>query len=311
MTSDVELADLAAAEKIADGGHGSVFRLSRPAGVLLKLYHGGVAVLAGELARLIDLRARAPDLAGAPSAWPTGRVFERGRCVGLLMPAAPDRFTTRLAGRSRLLELQFLLYPKRAMWADLKLPTDDERRALAIGYARLFEVLHRNDIVVGDVSMRNLLWTLEGGLGVYAIDCDGFRLAGRPPAVRPSDTAGWVDPACPRAVTLDTDRYKLALLIVRLLLGNHTVTPADVCAKPLLRAVFGGGLNSLVTLAARPGNRPAATAWLAALTSDAAAGGSRIAFPCFPLPLSGGAGKTLSTPLSRPQDGNQASEAWR
>jgi DNA-binding helix-hairpin-helix protein with protein kinase domain len=308
---DVELADLTAAEKIADGGHGSVFRLSRPAGVLLKLYHGGIAVLAGELARLIELRTRSPDLAGAPTAWPTGRVFERGRCVGLLMPAAPDRFTTRLAGRSRLRELQFLLYPRRAMWADLALPTDEERRVLAVGYVRLFEVLHRNDVVVGDVSMRNLLWTLEGGPGVYAIDCDGFRLAGRPPSVRPSDTAGWVDPACPRAVTLDADRYKLALLTVRLLLGNHTVTPADVCAKPLLRAAFGGALGSLVARAARPGKRPAAESWLAALTSDVAAGGSRIAFPCFPLPVSGGVGKTLSTPLSRPHDGNQVSEAWR
>jgi DNA-binding helix-hairpin-helix protein with protein kinase domain len=303
MTGDVELADLAAAEKIADGGHGSVFRLSRPDGVLLKLYHGGVAVLAGELARLIDLRARSPDLLDVPAAWPTGRVFERGRCVGLLMPAAPDRFTTRLAGRSRLLELQFLLYPRRAMWADLVLPTAAERRALAVGFVRLFQALHRNDVLVGDVSMRNLLWTLAGGPGVHAIDCDGFRLAGRPPAVRPADTAGWTDPACPRAVTLDADRYKLALLTVRLLLGNHTVTPADVSAKPLLRAAVGPAVAGLVARATRPGGRPAAAAWLAALTDDVAAGGSHIAFPCFPLPLSTGGGKTLFTPLSRPQDG--------
>ena len=78
-----------------------------------------------------------------------------------------------------------------------------------------------------------------GGPAVFAIDCDGFRLAGRPPAVRPADTAGWGDPACPREVTLDSDRYKLALVTVRVLLGNHTVTPEDVCAKPLLRAAAG------------------------------------------------------------------------
>jgi hypothetical protein len=115
------------------------------------------------------------------------------------------------------------------------------------------------------VSMRNLLWTLIGGPGVFAIDCDGFRVAGRPPAVRPADTAGWADPACPREVTLDTDRYKLALLTVRLLLGNHRVTPEEVRAKPLLRGRLGPALALLAARAAEPGRRPAAECWLGAL----------------------------------------------
>lgn len=299
--TDVALTDLTVVEKLAEGGQGTVFRLTD--GRLLKLYHAEVAVLSVELGRLIQLPVR--QLVGAMTAWPTGRVFHRGRCVGLLMPEAPARFATKLAGASRLLELQFLLYPRRAMWADLALPDDDQRRRLAAGYARLFDVLHRNEIVVGDVSMRNLLWTLSGGPGVFAIDCDGFRLAGRPPAVRPADTAGWVDPACPRAVTLDTDRYKLALLTVRLLLGNHVVTPADGCAKPLLRAGFGPAVAALAARAGKPGTRPSAASWHAALTGDAAAGGSRIAISCFPLPSSGGTGKALPAAASQAHDGNR------
>ncbi len=261
---DARLADLAATDHVADGGQGTVFRLSRPAGTLLKLYHREVAVLSGELRRLIDLPAR--EVVASRTAWPSGRVFDRGRCVGLLMPEAPARFTTTIAGRRRLLELQYLLYPQRAMWADLTLPTEEERRRIAVGYLELFTELHRNDVMVGDVSMRNLLWTLQDGPAVYAIDCDGFRLAGRPPAVRPADTAGWTDPAGQREVTLDTDRYKVALLTLRLLLGNHRVTPEEVGAKPLLRARLGPALTALAARAAAPGRRPAAECWLGALT---------------------------------------------
>jgi DNA-binding helix-hairpin-helix protein with protein kinase domain len=264
---DAELADLEAEAPVAVGGHGTVFRLARPAGTLLKLYHGGVAVLSGELGRLIDLPAGSADGAAvaALTAWPSGRVFDGGRCVGLLMPEAPARFATSLAGGRRLLELQFLLYPRRAMWADLVLPTEEERRGLAAGYLRLFRVLHRNGVVVGDVSWRNLLWTLDGGPSVFAIDCDGFRLTGRPPAVRPADTAGWADPASPPELTLDTDRYKLALLTLRVLLGNHAVRPEDVPAKPFLRRALGPELTALAALAAGPGTRPSAESWLTAI----------------------------------------------
>ena len=261
---DAQLTDLTAAAKVAEGGQGTVFRLARPAGTLLKLYHREVAVLADELGRLIDLPAR--YAVATRAAWPSGRVFHRGRCVGLLMPEAPSRFTATIAGCRRLLELQYLLYPPRAMWAELALPDPDERRRLAAGYVELFRELHDHDVVLGDVSMRNLLWTLSGGPGVYAIDCDGFRVAGRPPAVRPADTAGWVDPACPREVTLDTDRYKLALLTLRLLLGSHRVTPEEVRAKPLLRGHLGPGLSVLAARAAEPGRRPAAEFWLDALS---------------------------------------------
>jgi DNA-binding helix-hairpin-helix protein with protein kinase domain len=261
--TDVALADLTAASRIADGGQGRVFRLVDLPGTLLKLYHPGVAVLPDELGRLIDVGHG--DLRAAPLAWPNGRVFDSGRCVGLLMPEAPTRFVTSIAGHRRLLELQFLLYPRRAMWADLILPTAPERRSLAAAYVELFQALHRGGVMVGDVSMRNLLWTLADGPAVFAIDCDGFRLTGRPPAVRPADTAGWVDPARPSEVTVDTDRYKLALVTLRVLLGNHAVTPEDVCEKPSARRLLGPALTTLARHAAEPGRRPPAECWLGAI----------------------------------------------
>jgi DNA-binding helix-hairpin-helix protein with protein kinase domain len=263
--NDVALAELPTAARIANGGQGTVFRLADPPSTLLKLYHPGTTVLSDELARLIEL---AGDLRDVPVALPNGRVFDGGRCVGFLMPEAPERFVTSIAGWRRLLELQFLLYPRRPMWANLVLPTARERRGLAVAYAELFQMLHHNDVVVGDVSMRNLLWTLAGGPGVFAIDCDGFRLAGRPPAVRPVDTAGWADPARPPDVTLDSDRYKLALVTLRVLLGDHTVTPEAVCDKEFLRRRLGQDLTALARHAARPGRRPPAECWSGALGAE-------------------------------------------
>lgn len=265
---DVRLGDLGVARPVADGGHGVVCRLPR-ADLLLKLYHDDVAVDPDELGRLIALPAGfAPadrNLVASTTAWPRARVFDRGRCVGVLMRRAPARFTTWLAGASRLLELQFLLYPRRVMWQELELPTADQRRRLAVRYVRLFQVLHGNGVLVGDVSMRNLLWSLTGGPGVFALDCDGFRVVGRRPALRAADTAGWLDPAARRGeATLDSDRYKLALVVLRLLLAAHAIVPGGEC-----RWRLDGPLADLCDRAVVAGARPPAGEWLAALAAGA------------------------------------------
>jgi DNA-binding helix-hairpin-helix protein with protein kinase domain len=266
---DVRLSDLGEVRPVADGGHGVVCLLPRPGDLLLKLYHDDVAVNADELGVLIDLPARFTPadrrLLGCSTAWPRRRVFDRDRCVGLLMRRAPSRFATPLAGSSRLLELQFLLYPKRVMWQELVLPSADERRRLAVRYVRLFQVLHGNGVLFGDVSMRNLLWSLSGGPDVFALDCDGFRVLGRRPAVHPADTVGWSDPtARPGEATLETDRYKLALVVLRLLLADHAVVPGDELCQRLDRP-----LAVLAERAVPAGARPSAAEWLAVLAGGA------------------------------------------
>lgn len=266
---DVRLPELGVARPIADGGHGVVCRLPRSGDLLAKLYHDDVAVDPDELARLIALPSTlAPadrHLVTTTTAWPRARILDRGRCVGVLMRRAPTRFTTWLAGASRLLELQFLLYPRRVMWQELELPTPDQRRRLAVRYARLFQVLHDNGTLLGDVSMRNLLWSLADGPAVFALDCDGFRILGRRPAIRPADTAGWLDPSARRGeTTLDTDRYKLALVVLRLLLADHTVIPGDELCWRLDQP-----LAELAEQATKPDARPSAGEWLAALAGGA------------------------------------------
>jgi DNA-binding helix-hairpin-helix protein with protein kinase domain len=283
--TDVQLDRLGPVEKIADGGQGCVFRLPMRPGLLLKRYHPGVPVSQTSLGLLIGhpARMRPADrsVITESTAWPSHRVFDAGRCVGLLMREAPSRFASAIAGRERLLELQFLLYPKRPMWSELLLPTVEERRELAMRYMFLLHTLHRNDLVVGDVSMRNLLWTLEGGPGVFAIDCDGFRVSGNRPAVRQAETSGWRDPSVGRrTATFDSDRYKLALLVLRVLLADHTVTPESIAESPESREELGTAIAELAEQALSPGERPAAKRWLDALGDRRTGAKPRLRLSC-------------------------------
>jgi DNA-binding helix-hairpin-helix protein with protein kinase domain len=261
VVADVRLSGLGPTERLTDGGQGTVFRLAAHPGFLLKHYHDGVGVDAAELGRLIDLPRRlgAGDqrLVRTAMAWPRCRVFDGDRLVGFVMPQAPRWFHTWIGGRSRPLELQFLLYPRRAMWPDLPLPDPGERAALAGRLASLFDVLHRNGLVVGDVSMKNFLWAIPSA--VFAVDCDGFQIVGRGPAVQPAETEGWQDPA--GSGTLDSDRYKLALLVLRILLVDHGATPDTAVRGPL-----GPDIVALAERARTPGARPDAGEWRRALS---------------------------------------------
>lgn len=268
--SDAQLADLGPSEQIGDGGQGTVHRLSRLRGLLLKRYHPHVAVDADEL----DLLIRAPmymteedrGFVLATTAWPTARVFDGGTCVGFLMPEAPARFSTELAGRPVLRELQYLVYRQRKMWSALRLPSPEERQTLVRAYVHLFQVLHRYGVVIGDVSMRNLLWTLDDRPSVYAIDCDGFRLDGRAPAVPQAQTPEWADPTAGNGLaTLDSDRYKLALLVARVLLSDPRITPEAIVASQDLRSRVTPGIMGLLDQASRPGQRPSADSWVRVL----------------------------------------------
>jgi DNA-binding helix-hairpin-helix protein with protein kinase domain len=266
-----DLRELGALDKLADGGQGVVYRAARMPGELYKRYHDLSQWNVGELKRLIR-RVHADPMPGAArerilagTAWPTGVVLEDGEHVGMMMPEAPAHFTTIIGGSPRLKELQFLVFAPKPMWSEVRLPDADQRRELALGYVRLFKALHDGDIIVGDVSPRNLLWTLDPHPAVYAIDCDGFRVNGYPAAVPQAQTPDWVDTAQETGKAgFDGDRFKLALLVLRVLLTEPKVTPADVAADPRRREAVGERVAALAARVAA-GERCHAAEWLRAL----------------------------------------------
>jgi DNA-binding helix-hairpin-helix protein with protein kinase domain len=258
--------------KLSDGGQGKVYVLEDSPEHVYKEYTL-VDINGAALDRLILFRlGLAPEeraALDAAAAWPLAHVAEAGRTVGFVMRRAPVAFEGVLNTRRRLLELQYLLYPAKKAWASLPQPDVAQRMELARTYAQVFHFLHERSIVVGDVSFGNLLWSVAGGEPrVFLLDCDGCRHVGRHPVTPQAETKDWHDPLtdCSNA-TLDSDRYKLALVIGRLLSQQPYVMPERglQLLPGLPRRVEKGVRRAFARAAGARGSRPSARDWLSAL----------------------------------------------
>jgi hypothetical protein len=162
--------------------------------------------------------------------------------------------------------LQYLLYEPKWMWGDIAPPDIDGRLGIARNTVALFRLLHSRRLVVGDVSMSNLLWSPAGQ--IFLLDCDGVRELGAVPVLPQPETLDWDDPSQPASgPDLDTDRYKLALLVARVLTRSPALRPgAPVARPPGLPERIAGEVAARFAEAAGPrGSRPDAAQWARAL----------------------------------------------
>ena len=143
---------------------------------------------------------------------------------------------------------------------------------LLLDLAKLFECLHRQNVVVGDVSGRNMLWTIDPSPTVFLIDCDGFRREGERAVTTSKETPDWFDPQLKGGeTTLDSDRFKLAIAMYR----AYFADPFGMPNKPKNSAAT--HQNKILELAMRgvaPSNRTTAKEWCEAL--EGMISGSRI-----------------------------------
>ncbi|MEV1244852.1 hypothetical protein [Nonomuraea sp. NPDC049750] len=256
-----------------DGGQGVVTRLIGPQDVVYKEYLKSAGTVNGQaLADLVEFGAGLPrddqERLFSSCAWPIARVVEGNRAVGFLMPEVPDDFHDLIQGRPRLVELQFLLFPQKRAWQDLRLPDLRGRIQLVRRFAELVDFLHGHQYVIGDVSARNLLWSAQEPYKVHILDCDGFRRLGAESVLKQAHSPDWEDPLePPTGPDLDTDRYKLAMLIGRILARNAYVRPGG--ELPLLAGLpddLAGRVRSTFARAASPaGTRPSAREWVRAI----------------------------------------------
>ncbi len=253
-----------------DGGQGVVTRLIGPQDVVYKEYLKSAGTVNGQaLADLVEFGAGLPrddrERLFSSCAWPSARVVEGNRAVGFLMPEVPDDFHDLIAGRPRLVELQFLLFPQKRAWQELRLPDLTGRIQLVQRFAELVDFLHGHQYVIGDVSARNLLWSAQEPYKVHILDCDGFRRLGAEPVLKQAHSPDWEDPLEPSTgPDLDTDRYKLAVLIGRILARNAYVRPGG--ELPLLAGLpddLAGRVRSMFARAAGLADtRPSAREWV-------------------------------------------------
>lgn len=264
----VPMSSLKLGELLGSGGQGRVFRVANRPGTVLKDYYYTNAN-GQSLQALVDfpysLDPRDRDLLFSQTAWPRACVTENGATRGFLMDEVPAPFFGRVQnGKMKLHELQYLLYPHNTMWGEIRPLDATGRLQLARDLIALVRLLHEHSIVFGDISMRNILWRPGNPTGIFLLDCDSAGRLGLPPVLRQPQTVDWDDPHMPSTgPDLDTDRYKVALAIGRMLAGSHAVRPGDPW-MPMsgIPVKVADKVRDCFTDAAMPHNsRPALTRW--------------------------------------------------
>lgn len=195
------------------------------------------------------------------AAWPCELVEDAGMPTGFVMPEIPDAFTvtlTTMKGVSDgLAEFQHLLNPQAVLDARGIVIDEVQRYELLREVASAMAFLHSHAVCIGDVSPKNLLFSLKPRAAVYFVDCDGMRIDGM--SVLPQmETPGWAVPAGEELATVYSDAYKLGLLALRLITGSQIANSADdlpTSTPPMLRQIVGDTLDST------PEKRPLPATW--------------------------------------------------
>jgi hypothetical protein len=137
-----------------------------------------------------------------------------------------------------------------------------------------FAVLHAHSIAVGDLSPKNLLFSLGHTPKAYFVDCDAMTLSGK--TVLPQlETSGWCisDLASGESRgTTSADVYKFGLLVIRTVARHQTST--SLADMPYWAQNRLSGLLE-ITLSRHPEERPPIKIWvdyLRSLVSQNAAG---------------------------------------
>ncbi len=161
------------------------------------------------------------------AAWPCAIVEDAGTPTGFVMPAIPEEFfvaLTTVKGVSRsTAEFQHLLNHETVLAARGIDIEDAQRYSLLREAASGLAFLHKHGVCVGDISPKNLLFSLKPHEAVYFIDCDATRINGVS-ALPQVETPGWNLPPGEELATVYSDTYKLGLLALRLLVGDHDTT---------------------------------------------------------------------------------------
>ncbi len=231
--TEVAVSGLHLGELLAEGGEGRVFEVlpGGPAGgercVYKELRHPRPLDELGSLVEFpSSLAARDPALADrvrSSSAWPTSVVVgpDPDLALGTVLPRAPAEFwVSHRDGARRLATLSYLANdPDRmavAYGVMMPAPGAPERVAVVYALARLLEAWQgllsgslasgslasgplpaEVHVVHGDLSAKNVLWSLDPVPAVYVLDCDGASICPGPVGVGPQLEPAEPQPAEP------------------------------------------------------------------------------------------------------------------
>jgi hypothetical protein len=194
------------------------------------------------------------------AAWPVRTIRVGARTVGFVMPEVPSQYWIgfRLpSGKisNTLAQFQYLLNTDAVLARAGHVVSDAKRLALLASVAHHLDFLHHRSVAVGDFSPKNLLFSAEASPHAYFVDCDAMALDGA--SVLPQlETPDWqIGTEFPRERlgTIESDRYKFGLLVLRTL-ARHQSTKSlknlPGWAQPDLAEPLAAALGS--DTAARP-----------------------------------------------------------
>jgi serine/threonine protein kinase len=285
MTQKVDLSQVGILDKLGQGGQGIVYRApsvrsTYAKSMVYKAYKPATlaSLDVGALEALPQFLEALPYADGARlinlAAWPCAVVADGGKTAGFLMPSIPEEFFTEIwtnkpTPSTVLAEFQHLLNDPQilAMRFRGSAISDRQRLELLHQLALGLAFLHERGVVVGDISPKNVLYSLSPIPAIYFIDCDAMRVKGVSLSNQ-VETPGWAVPRGEEKATVYSDRYKLGLMALRLLVGDQDTK--DVRRLP---GYVPQELRGVIThtLSSEPQDRPELLAWDAALTNAAAA----------------------------------------
>jgi len=293
--------------ELASGGEGIVHSISGQPQLVYKEYKRivlpklNVAALEG----LADLQSHIPanDWARISdrTTWPHTLVFEGSQVVGFLMDRIPASFLKKYglarSPRNVLCEWNYLIHRGGTTAATMvsEIPQVDTKIILSLikDLASTVQVLHRSGVVIGDMSGKNLIWDISPAPRVLIIDCDSFRLDGKPSTTDPKQSPEWTDPTVGGGpTTMGSDIYKLGIAAYRSLWRSTSGEPSQSTLRNQTPPGVPADLVELIVSSTAPSGRPTAEDWVHTIDRIHRFGGRPV--------IGAGQARDPSGPVARP-----------
>jgi len=268
--------------EIGQGGEGLVYAISNRPDVVFKEFKKfpGHQPSSGALEEIIELlNLMNPDekqWLSTRTTWPHQIVTQGNQMCGFLMPIIPSTYfrkhgarisPKKIACEWNYLSMREKFKSNQNIHSEVPQVTAYQALRLVEDLSKTLAVLHKYNIVVGDISGRNLLWTDIPSYQVLIIDIDSVHIEGKVGVSSPKQSPDWDDPFLGvnnNFTTIQSDLYKLSLAAYRAIWAasvdrpdfvNRSVPP---CPKDIPEAV-----RELVIRGLGPSDgRPSAAEWV-------------------------------------------------
>lgn len=265
--------------EIGKGGEGRVYTIKSIPGMVYKEFvefpghtpsRSALEELMGLLQRMTpDERSWLSDR----TTWPQTLVIDGNKMMGFLMPLIGPQYFRKYGIRANpkkvacewnYMSMRSKYESNKNIYSEVPRVTPFGALSAVVDLCKTMAILHKYNIVIGDISGRNLLWTDTPSLRVMVIDCDSFHPEGKSGVSPPKQSPDWEDPTLTTPLTtMQSDIYKLGLAAFRGIWAATTDRPL-AGGRPIPEVSDGVPeiVRSLIERSVGNGPRPTAQEWV-------------------------------------------------